>query len=65
MDQAIADSLNCYRICVETLTYCIKKGGKHAELQKLVLKCVENVLNPADRWKKKWQHSSILVRQES
>ena len=31
MDQAIRDSLDCYRVCVETFVYCIKKGGKHAD----------------------------------
>lgn len=31
MDQAITDSLNCHRICVETIAYCLKMGGKHVE----------------------------------
>lgn len=31
MDQAIRDSLDCYRTCLETITYCLKKGGKHTD----------------------------------
>lgn len=31
MDQAITDSLNCYRSCIETISYCVEKGGKHTE----------------------------------
>ena len=31
MEQAIRDSLDCYRVCIETITYCLKKGGRLTE----------------------------------
>jgi hypothetical protein len=31
MTRAINDALDCYRVCEETLTYCLQQGGRHAE----------------------------------
>lgn len=28
---AVQDNLDCYRACLETHTYCLQMGGKHAE----------------------------------
>lgn len=31
MDEAIKDSLDCYRICLETISYSLKKGGRYVD----------------------------------
>lgn len=33
MNQAIQDTLDCYRVCEETIQYCSQKGGKHTDPQ--------------------------------
>jgi hypothetical protein len=41
IQNCIVDCLNCYQVCMETITYCLEKGGKHAEPEhmKLLLDC--------------------------
>jgi hypothetical protein len=43
MDACIEDCLDCHRTCVETLSYCLQQGGKHAEAEHvtLMLDCAE------------------------
>ncbi|WP_426757054.1 four-helix bundle copper-binding protein [Myxococcus sp. Y35] len=43
MRQCIEDCLSCHRVCVETLTYCLGKGGKHTEAKhlRLLMDCAE------------------------
>ncbi len=43
MQQCITDGLNCNSVCLETLTYCLQKGGKHADAThvQLLLDCSE------------------------
>lgn len=43
MEQCIQNCLDCYRICLETISYCLEKGGKEAEPAhvRLLLDCVE------------------------
>ena len=37
MEQCIKACLDCHAICLETVTYCAQKGGKHAEAAHLQL----------------------------
>lgn len=50
MKQCIQECLGCHRICLETLTYCLQKGGKHAEAKhvRLLMDCVEICQTSAD-----------------
>lgn len=43
LQHCIDDCLDCYRICAETLTYCLESGWRHhhAELLKLLMDCME------------------------
>ncbi len=43
IQQCIHDCLNCHNICLNTMAYCLQKGGKHAEstLISLMLDCAE------------------------
>lgn len=43
MQQCIGECLNCHSICLQTVTYCLGMGGKHAEAQHLglLLDCAE------------------------
>lgn len=43
MEQSIQNCLDCYRVCLQTATYCLQMGGKHAapEHIKLLLDCAE------------------------
>jgi hypothetical protein len=43
MARAIADALDCSRICEETLSYCLRQGGRHVEPEhiKLMVDCAE------------------------
>jgi hypothetical protein len=43
MNTCIANCTACHRICVETLAYCLGKGGRHAEAvhARLLLDCAE------------------------
>ncbi len=43
MQRCITDCLNCNSICLETLTYCLQKGGKHGDAAhiRLLLDCGE------------------------
>lgn len=43
MRQCIENCLQCHRVCVETLAYCLQKGGKHAEAKhlRLLMDCAE------------------------
>lgn len=31
MQQCIQNCLDCFRVCVETIEYCVKQGGHHTE----------------------------------
>jgi hypothetical protein len=43
MQQCIEDCWNCHSICLQTVTYCLQKGGVYAELTRirLLLDCAE------------------------
>lgn len=43
MEQCIQNCQNCHHICLETVTHCLQKGGKHAEAAhiRLLLDCTE------------------------
>jgi hypothetical protein len=43
MQQCIQECLNCHSICLQTVTYCLPMGGKHAEAShiRLLLDCAE------------------------
>src|SRR5689334_20314050 len=43
MQEAIKICLDCHSICLETIIYCLGKGGKHAEVGhvRLMLDCAE------------------------
>ncbi len=43
MQQCIQNCLDCHSICLNTVTYCLQKGGRHAELAhiRLMLDCAE------------------------
>jgi len=37
LQECINDCLSCHGVCLETLTYCAQKGGKHAAAEHLAL----------------------------
>jgi hypothetical protein len=43
MQQCIQNCLDCHRICLETVTYCLQQGGHHAEASHIrtLLDCAE------------------------
>jgi hypothetical protein len=43
MEQCIRDCLDCHRVCLETVTYCLQQGGRHTEAAhiRLLLDCAE------------------------
>lgn len=43
MLQCIENCLECYGICLAAITYCLEKGGEHAEAKhvRLLLDCAE------------------------
>lgn len=43
MQTCIQECLACHRICLETVTYCLEQGGRHADLDhiRLLLDCAE------------------------
>lgn len=43
METCIRDSLDCYRVCLETKNYCMSVGGKHSEAAyiRLLSDCLE------------------------
>lgn len=43
MENCIQSCLDCYRVCTETVAYCLQAGGKHAEANhiQVLLACAE------------------------
>lgn len=43
MQQCIQECLDCHRICLETVSYCLQQGGQHAEARHIstLLSCAE------------------------
>lgn len=43
MQRCIQDCQTCHQVCIETVTHCLQKGGKHAapEHIRLLLDCAE------------------------
>jgi hypothetical protein len=43
MGRCLDDCLSCLRSCLETVTYCLTKGGRHAEVAQVrtLLDCVD------------------------
>jgi hypothetical protein len=43
MESCIQECLDCHRACVETLAYCLDKGGKHTDSDhlRLLMDCAE------------------------
>ena len=50
MEQCIQNCLDCHRACLEMVTYCLKLGGTHAEVEhiSLLLDCAEICRTSAD-----------------
>ena len=50
MENCIKNCQSCHTVCLTTLNYCIKKGGKHAEPEhlKLLQDCVQICSTSAD-----------------
>lgn len=43
MQSCIQECLDCHRACLETVTHCLEKGGRHAEPDhiRLLMDCAE------------------------
>jgi hypothetical protein len=43
MQSCIQECLDCHRVCLETITHCLEKGGRHAEPDhvRLLMDCAE------------------------
>ncbi|TAK07621.1 MAG: four-helix bundle copper-binding protein [Candidatus Manganitrophaceae bacterium] len=43
MEQCIQNCLDCYRVCLQAVTYCLQMGGKHAAADhiRLLFDCAE------------------------
>jgi hypothetical protein len=50
MKRCIDECLSCYRVCMETLIFCIAQGGRHAEPRhlQLLMDCAEICRTSAD-----------------
>jgi len=50
MDECIKNCTECHSVCVQTLTYCLSKGGRHAGLDhiRLLLDCAQICQTSAD-----------------
>lgn len=50
MRQCIENCLDCHAICLETITHCLRMGGKHAEAShiRLMMDCVQICQTSAD-----------------
>jgi hypothetical protein len=50
MQQCIQECTDCHNICLETVTYCLEKGGRHAERDhiRLLLDCSQICQTSAD-----------------
>lgn len=50
MQKCIQACLSCHTICLETITYCLTQGGKHAEAKhiRLLLDCAQICQTSAD-----------------
>jgi hypothetical protein len=50
MEECVNQCLSCYRVCLETVQHCLKRGGKHAEAEhiRLLLDCVDICHTSAD-----------------
>jgi hypothetical protein len=50
MKQCIQECLSCHRICLETLTQCLQKGGRHVEAKhlRLMMDCTQICQTSAD-----------------
>ncbi len=50
IQQCVEDCLECHRICEETITYCLEKGGKHADPKhiRILRDCAEICKTAAD-----------------
>jgi hypothetical protein len=50
MHECIQDCRDCHDTCLETLAYCLQKGGKHAEMEhiRLLLDCSQICQTSAD-----------------
>ncbi|GIL19309.1 MAG: four-helix bundle copper-binding protein [Candidatus Jettenia sp.] len=46
LEKCINDCLDCYKVCVQTASYCLEKGGKHVEAGhiKLLKDCIDACL---------------------
>lgn len=44
MQRCIQECLSCFSVCSQTLSHCLRKGGKHAapELAKVLVDCAES-----------------------
>ena len=43
MQDCLRNCLKCYQMCMQTINYCLEKGGKHAEPEriKVLMDCAE------------------------
>lgn len=50
MEQCIRNCDDCHHVCLETISYCLQQGGKHAEAKhiQLLLDCTQICHTSAD-----------------
>jgi hypothetical protein len=50
METCIRNCLDCHRTCLETISHCLKKGGRHAEPAHigLLIDCAQICITSAD-----------------
>ncbi|PSF32933.1 ferredoxin [Aphanothece hegewaldii CCALA 016] len=50
MQDCIQNCLDCHSVCLNTVTYCLQKGGMHSEVDhiRLMLSCAEICQTSAD-----------------
>lgn len=64
MRQCIDEYLNCYSICLETVTHCLQLGGEHAEQPHIatLLTCAEVCRTSAQAMLLGSQHHTDICR---
>ena len=50
MEECISNCTECHRVCLETITHCLRQGGRHAEADhiRLLLDCAQICATSAD-----------------
>jgi hypothetical protein len=50
MKKCVDECMSCHAICTETIDYCLRKGGKHAEATHIrtLMDCAESCITSVD-----------------